>query len=461
MPVSTCSSSAAGGAGGGDAGSGGRGGAAAARGAAAAPRREDAHAARVDAPVVAVGAEGARSEHEAVGAERHRPAAPIARRLAVDVGAHALPRDAAPRVHAHVPRRSPVAVVQVRPDREHDAVVAQRHLVCNVPGALVVGRLAVEVGPALDPRGAVPRVHAHVAPIAVVVVVAVVEPRAHRHDRPVGAQRDRVAAPVVRCFAVEVLPASRPRLRDAVPRVDLHVAPLAVVIRGPEGDHRTVGAHRHPTRLVRLARPIQVEPLLDPRGAVPRVHARVAGAGSRAVVQQGGDRDGGAVGAHRHREAALVAGRLAVEVGAALRPRAGGAVPGVDARVPARCAAGQDAAAVVVRRADREHRAIGAQRHRVAALVARRLAVEVGPALDPPGAVPRVHAHVAPLAVVPVVPVVLVRPHRHDRAVGAQRQRVAALVRRRLPDDHRAERLVVRHVDVEGRRRGRRGRRRR
>jgi len=79
----------------------------------------------------------------------------VARSFAVNVLAPLIPRGAIPRMDADMSRVCPVGVVFEAPNCHHGPVVAQRHRIA----AVVVLGLAVDVRPALYPRGAHERVN--------------------------------------------------------------------------------------------------------------------------------------------------------------------------------------------------------------------------------------------------------------------------------------------------------------
>ena len=258
----------------------------------------DAHVAGIGASVVVRAC--ADGQHGAVGAQRDGgptasvAAAAVARGLAVDVGAATRPLvgDAVPFVHAHV---ALTVVVVARADGQHGAVGAQRN-----GAAADVGRgSAVDIIAAPHPSSFIPRVHAHVAGMGASAVVADCTDCQHG---AVGAQRDGAAALVVRILAVDVVAALHPS--SFIPRVDAHVAGVvdarAVVVWRANGEHGAVSAQRDATlgaAQIAAGLAVEVVAALRPRAAAPRVDAHVPGRVARAVVARPANGQHGAVGA--------------------------------------------------------------------------------------------------------------------------------------------------------------------
>ena len=149
------------------------------------------------------------------------------------------------------------------------------------------------------------------------------------------------------------------------------------------------------------------------------------------VVKLGPDRHARAVGREGHRVSGLVALRLAVDVGAQLRPSAGSVL--VHAHV-----ARKTPCTVVKLGPDRHTRTVGREGHRVTGLVALSLAVDVGAQLRPSARSVLVHAHVA--RITPRSAFVCPRSDCHARAVGREGQRVAEIVANSLASHGAAQR---------------------
>ena len=178
-------------------------------------------------------------KHASVGAHSHRLAAAVAPLLAFEVVPARLPVRSVPLVHSHVAAVHTVGVVVCCTYCEHESVGAQ----CHGATTLVVRLLAVEVVATRRPLRAVPRVNAHVSSVK---TTAVVPFRTDCYHASVFVKRHRVALHVVYLFAVKVV-AARPPLR-AVPRVHAHVAASRttfLIVNRTDCEHKAVGAQRH------------------------------------------------------------------------------------------------------------------------------------------------------------------------------------------------------------------------
>ena len=270
--------------------------------------------------------------------------------------------------------------------------------------------MAVDVVSHLTVLHTVPREHAYVS---AALTVAVVQMCADCDNVAVGTERHRMTALVFHRFAVDVVTALRPIFGVSVEVEHAHVTAVAVLVSRTDREYETVGAHRHrpavPVALiVSKQRGHAVAQLV--LSVVPRVHAHLS-SGSLLVTTFAlwrTDCKHTSVGAHRHRMAAPVARRLAVDVVASRTPVR--AVPRVHAHVAA-----VHTIVVIFWRTNREHESVGAHRHRPAAQVGRRLAVKVVATRLPVCAVPLVDAHMA-------VTVVIMCTNREHQAIGAQRQ---------------------------------------
>ena len=213
--------------------------------------------------------------------------------------------------------------------------------------------------------------------------------RARREDRSIGAERHRPSKPVLAhvCLSADGNAGFFPLV--AVPRVHAHFAwtKMGRVLFHASGtcEDRAVGAQRQrSSKKVNFVLAFDVGTALPPRAAVPHVDAHVAPA---IVVAYVARRDGRTIGAHRQRlaESGIIRSSEGL---AALRPRAGGVVPRVDANLGRRVV-------TVPSRRPGDDQSVGAHRHPVAKLVHGALAVDVLAELLPvPSILP--HADVAP-----------------------------------------------------------------
>ena len=122
--------------------------------------------------------------------------------------------------------------------------------------------------------------HSHVTDIVEGAADAVVLSGADRHASPVRGHRYRHPRVVDRILAVDVAANLGPR--PAALRVHAHVAAVGVVLCGADGHTRAVRRHRYsPPGRVARSLAVDVAANLGPRPAALRVHAHVAGDGSR------------------------------------------------------------------------------------------------------------------------------------------------------------------------------------
>ena len=136
-------------------------------------------------------------------------------------------------------------------------------------------------------------------------------------------------------------------------------------------------------------------------------------------------RKGLTVAGERHRQAREISRRLAVDIGTPLAPAR--AIPTVGSHVT-----GINAIAVVINRSHRQDLAVAGQRHRVARIITRCLAVDITTPLGPGQAVPDIDPHVTGIIAITIIKV---RPYRQGLAVAGERHRQAREISRCLAVD--------------------------
>eukprot|EP00327_Prymnesium_parvum_P020326 CAMPEP_0113246324 /NCGR_PEP_ID=MMETSP0008_2-20120614/9406_1 /TAXON_ID=97485 /ORGANISM="Prymnesium parvum" /LENGTH=355 /DNA_ID=CAMNT_0000094065 /DNA_START=352 /DNA_END=1419 /DNA_ORIENTATION=- /assembly_acc=CAM_ASM_000153 len=202
-------------------------------------------------------------------------------------------------------------------------------------------------------------------------------------------------------------------LRPRASRVPVHAhMPGAIVQNSADRDDRAVAAQGDcMTRPVARGLAIDVSAELRPRAARVLVHAHMPRVGSRATVTISADRDDRAVAAQRDCMTRPVARGLAIDVSAELRPRAARVLEHAHMPRVGSCA-------IVTMSADRDDRAVAAQGDCTTRPVARGLAIDVSAELRPRASRVLEHAHMPRVGCCAIV---IISADRDDRAVAAQR----------------------------------------